>query len=107
LFAAAHLIITALMPELSPAFPAAAAAAVAANRRDDDKLYAAARLIITALIARIHTVEWTTAIIQHPAGRASQVRLVTGLLCYNVMTLWAYRESDQVQLVQHLAGRAS
>jgi len=42
--------------------------------RGDEKLFSAARLIITALIARIHTVEWTTAIIQHPTGRASQVR---------------------------------
>eukprot|EP00775_Hariotina_reticulata_P000236 gene236-440_t len=40
---------------------------------DDDKLFSAARLINTALIARIHTVEWTCAIVQHPAGRASQL----------------------------------
>ena len=49
--------------------------------RDDDNLFAAARLIITALIARIHTVEWTTAIIQHPAGRASQVSDTTRGIC--------------------------
>ncbi|WIA21634.1 hypothetical protein OEZ85_000815 [Tetradesmus obliquus] len=47
---------------------------------DDAKLFAAARLIITALLARIHTVEWTTAIIQHPAGRASQYFLWYGIL---------------------------
>lgn len=41
--------------------------------RTDDQLFATARKIITAMIARIHTVEWTTAIVQHPAGRAGQV----------------------------------
>lgn len=41
--------------------------------RTDDQLHSTARKIISALIARIHTVEWTTAIVQHPAGRAAQV----------------------------------
>lgn len=42
--------------------------------RGDDRLFATARKIITALIARIHTVDWTTAIVQHPTGRAVQVQ---------------------------------
>lgn len=46
--------------------------------RSDDQLHDTARKIITALIARMHTVEWSTAIVQHPAGRASQVRDVSG-----------------------------
>jgi hypothetical protein len=33
---------------------------------DDDRLYAKARLINSALMAKIHTVEWTPAIIGHP-----------------------------------------
>ena len=33
----------------------------------DDQLFDKARLIIAALIAKIHTVEWTTAILGHPA----------------------------------------
>jgi len=33
---------------------------------DDDGLYDKARLVISALIAKIHTVEWTPAIIAHP-----------------------------------------
>jgi hypothetical protein len=33
---------------------------------DDDALYDKARLVISALIAKIHTVEWTPAIIAHP-----------------------------------------
>jgi hypothetical protein len=33
---------------------------------DDDRLYAKARLINAAIMAKIHTVEWTPAIIAHP-----------------------------------------
>lgn len=33
---------------------------------DDDKLYGKARLITAALLAKIHTVEWTPAIMPHP-----------------------------------------
>ena len=39
---------------------------------DDERLYQKARLIICAMIARIHVVEWSTAMIQNPLGRASQ-----------------------------------
>ncbi|AGP37302.1 peroxidase family protein [Sorangium cellulosum] len=34
---------------------------------DGDRLFHTARLINTALLAKIHTVEWTTAILGHPA----------------------------------------
>jgi hypothetical protein len=34
---------------------------------DDDQLFATARLINAALIAKIHTVEWTPAMLGHPA----------------------------------------
>src|SRR5262249_24972321 len=33
----------------------------------DEKLFQTARLVIAALMAKIHTVEWTTAILGHPA----------------------------------------
>jgi hypothetical protein len=33
---------------------------------DDDQLFAHARLILAALLAKIHTVEWTPAVIAHP-----------------------------------------
>ena len=33
---------------------------------DDDRLYAKAKLINSALMAKIHTVEWTPAIVPHP-----------------------------------------
>ncbi|MEA2504301.1 MAG: hypothetical protein QOG36_1344 [Actinomycetota bacterium] len=38
---------------------------------DDDQLYARARLINAALLAKIHTVEWTPAIITHPTSQAA------------------------------------
>jgi hypothetical protein len=33
---------------------------------DDERLFQTARLVITALTAKIHTLEWTTAILSHP-----------------------------------------
>lgn len=47
---------------------------------NDDQLFHTARKIITALVARVHTIEWTTAITQHPMGRAAQYILWYGLL---------------------------
>ena len=35
----------------------------------DDEVFDKARLVIAALIAKIHTVEWTTAILNRPALR--------------------------------------
>ena len=36
---------------------------------DDDQVFDKARLVVAALIAKIHTVEWTTAILAHPVLR--------------------------------------
>ena len=46
---------------------------LAAAYRDwsDDEVFDKARLVIAALIAKIHTVEWTTAILE-PAGAADR-----------------------------------
>ena len=38
---------------------------------DDDQLYAKAKLINAALMAKIHTLEWTTAILPHPVVQAA------------------------------------
>ncbi|HYR63858.1 MAG TPA: peroxidase family protein [Actinomycetota bacterium] len=38
---------------------------------NDDQLYARARLINAALLAKIHTTEWTPAIITHPTSQAA------------------------------------
>jgi hypothetical protein len=41
----------------------------------DDQLYARARLVVAALLAKIHTVEWTPAILPHPTtARAAHVQ---------------------------------
>jgi hypothetical protein len=37
----------------------------------DDQLFAHARLILAALLAKIHTVEWTPALISHPTSQAA------------------------------------
>ncbi len=37
----------------------------------DDEIYQRARLVNTALIAKIHTVEWTTAVISHPTTKVA------------------------------------
>ena len=34
--------------------------------KSDDELYDNARLVVAALMAKIHTVDWTPAIIAHP-----------------------------------------
>jgi hypothetical protein len=36
---------------------------------DDDQVFDKARLVVAALLAKIHTVEWTTAILAHPVLR--------------------------------------
>ena len=38
---------------------------------DDDEIYERARLVISALIAKIHTVQWTPAILAHPTTIAA------------------------------------
>jgi hypothetical protein len=52
----------------------------AAHSFSDDELYAKARLINSALMAKIHTVEWTPAIIGHPTTEKAIVATWYGLL---------------------------
>ena len=49
-------------------------------RWDDDRLYAKARLINVALMAKIHTLEWTPAMIAHPTTEFSIRATWWGLL---------------------------
>ncbi len=44
----------------------------------DEELFQRARLIIAALIAKIHTVEWTPAIIAHPTTVTAHERELVG-----------------------------
>ena len=51
---------------------------------DDDRLFATARLVNCALAAKIHTVEWTPAILAHPVLRVSMNANWWGLLGENI-----------------------
>ena len=51
---------------------------------DDDRIFATARLINAALIAKIHTVEWTPAILGHPALQTGMRANWWGLATENV-----------------------
>jgi hypothetical protein len=48
-----------------------AALADAYPKWDDDEIYERARLVISALIAKIHTVQWTPALLAHPTTVAA------------------------------------
>jgi hypothetical protein len=56
LFMREHNAVCAMLSAAYPAWP-------------DDQVFDKARLIVAALLAKIHTVEWTTAILAHPALR--------------------------------------
>jgi len=59
----------------------------------DDQVFDRARLVIAALIAKIHTVEWTTAILNRPALRIGMRANWFGLAEERVRTLFG-RISD-------------
>ena len=63
---------------------------LAAAYRDwsDDEVFDKARLVIAALIAKIHTVEWTTAILADPALRIGMRANWFGLAGERVRTLF-------------------
>ena len=56
LFAREHNAIVAMLAEAHPDF-------------DDDRLFSTARLVNAALMAKIHTVEWTPAVLGHPSTK--------------------------------------
>ncbi|AFY31650.1 peroxidase family protein [Calothrix sp. PCC 7507] len=59
----------------------------------DDELFDHARLINAALMAKIHTVEWTPGILAHPALQIAMSANWWGLLGQHVKKLWG-RVSD-------------
>jgi hypothetical protein len=54
----------------------------------DDDLFEHARLVCAALIAKIHTVEWTTALLGHPALQIGMRTNWWGLAMERVTKLW-------------------
>jgi hypothetical protein len=71
---------------------------LAANYRDwsDDEVFDKARLIVAALIAKIHTVEWTTAILNRPALRIGMRANWFGLAGERVRTLYGRLTDGEV-----------
>jgi hypothetical protein len=71
---------------------------LAANYRDwsDDEVFDKARLIVAALIAKIHTVEWTTAILNRPALRIGMRANWFGLAGERVRTLYGRLTDSEV-----------
>jgi hypothetical protein len=51
---------------------------------DGDEIFRVARLVNSALIAKIHTIEWTPAILEHPALQIGMAANWWGLLSENV-----------------------
>ncbi len=51
---------------------------------DGDEIFRVARLVTSALIAKIHTIEWTPAILTHPALQVGMAANWWGLLTENV-----------------------
>lgn len=63
---------------------------------DDDELFERARLINAALLAKIHTVEWTPAVISHPATEIGMRANWWGLLGERAYRMFGYVTSSEV-----------
>ena len=62
----------------------------------DDQVFDKARLVVAALIAKIHTVEWTTAILGHPALRIGMRANWFGLAGERVRRLYGRLADSEV-----------
>jgi hypothetical protein len=71
----------------------------------DDQVFDKARLVVAALLAKIHTVEWTTAILGHPALRIAMRANWFGIAGERVRTLLG-RISDS-EVVSGIPGSAT
>jgi hypothetical protein len=70
----------------------------------DDQVFDKARLVIAALIAKIHTVEWTTAILAHPVLQIGMRANWFGIAEERVHRLWG-RISDS-EVISGIPGSA-
>jgi hypothetical protein len=69
---------------------------------NDDQLYAKAKLINSALMAKIHTIEWTPAILPHPVIGIAMNTNWSGLLGEDAQDLLAFL--DEQELLGGLVG---
>jgi hypothetical protein len=63
---------------------------------DDDQLFEHARLILAALLAKIHTVEWTPAVIAHPTTEIAMRANWYGIAGERVKTTFGRISSSEV-----------
>ncbi|MDO8479840.1 MAG: peroxidase family protein [Candidatus Rokubacteria bacterium] len=69
---------------------------------DDDQLYRTARLVNVALMAKIHTVEWTPAILGHPALQVGMKGNWWGFASERIKK--AFRRISESELVSGIPG---
>jgi hypothetical protein len=62
----------------------------------DDEIYQRARLVNTALIAKIHTVEWTPAVISHPTTKVAMRANWWGLAGERVHRMFGRLSSSEI-----------
>jgi hypothetical protein len=63
---------------------------------NDDQLYAKAKLINSALLAKIHTLEWTCAIVPHPVVKIAMKANWSGLLGEELQDLLAFIDDQEI-----------
>lgn len=66
---------------------------------DDEKLFLTARLVNAALIAKIHTVEWTPGILAHPA-----LQIAMNANWYGVLPRWVKKRFGHIGSGELLSG---
>ena len=63
---------------------------------DDDRLYAKAKLINSALMAKIHTVEWTPAILPHPIVKSAMKVNWSGLVGEDLQDVLSFLDDKEL-----------
>ena len=63
---------------------------------NDEQIFAKARLITTALVAKIHTVEWTCAIVPHPVVKTGMNTNWSGLLEGDLQDAIAFIDDSEI-----------
>jgi hypothetical protein len=61
---------------------------------NDDRLYAKAKLINSATLAKIHTVEWTPAILPHPVIRVAMNTNWSGVIGEDAQEILEFIDDD-------------
>lgn len=62
----------------------------------DDRLYAKAKIINSALLAKIHTLEWTCAIVPHPVVKVAMKANWSGLLGEELQEVLTFLDDQEI-----------